>query len=141
MRNNNSRHLIYFASKREHAIPLFTRANIYPVEMLYYKAISTLLHDIHCKTAPTNLIELFTNIDSIHSYNTRSTGNFYEKILKLYQQSQSLSRTGYKIWNILPQNLRKKRRFFFKNCLKQILMRFLEHEDAALLFLQMQEIL
>ena len=25
------------------------------------------MHDIHCKTAPINLIGLFTNIDSIHS--------------------------------------------------------------------------
>ena len=64
--------LIYFANKREHAIPLFMRANILPVDMLYYKAISTLMHDIHSKTAPINLIELFTNIDSIHSYKTRS---------------------------------------------------------------------
>ena len=54
--------LIYFSSKREHAIPLFIRANILPVDMLYYKGI---MHDIHCKTAPTNLIELFTNIDFI----------------------------------------------------------------------------
>ena len=64
--------LIYFANKREHELPLFIRANILPVDMLYYKAIANLMHDIHCKTAPMNLIELFTNIDSIHSYNTRS---------------------------------------------------------------------
>ena len=91
--------LIYFANKREHAIPLFIRANIPPVDMLYYKAISTLLHDIHCKTAPINLIELFTNIDSILSYNTQSAkaGNFFEKISRLHQQSQSFSRRGCKI--------------------------------------------
>ena len=90
------------------------------------------MHDIHCKTAPTNLIELFTNIDSILSYNTRSAkaGNFYEKFLRLHQQSQSFSRIGCKIWNKLPQYLRKKRRFSFKKCQKQILLRFLEHEDS-----------
>ena len=48
--------LIHFPNKREHAIPLFIRANILPVNMLYYKAISTLMNDIHCKTAPINLI-------------------------------------------------------------------------------------
>ena len=31
--------LIYFASNREHAIPLFVHANILPVDMLYYKSI------------------------------------------------------------------------------------------------------
>ena len=56
--------LIYFANKREHAIPLLIRGNILLVDMLYYKAISTLMHDIHCKTACVNLMELFTNIDS-----------------------------------------------------------------------------
>ena len=40
--------LIYFACKREHAITLFILANIFPVEILYNKAISTLIYDIHC---------------------------------------------------------------------------------------------
>ena len=31
--------LIFFANKREHAIPLFVRANIHPVDMLYYKSM------------------------------------------------------------------------------------------------------
>ena len=98
------------------------RANILPVDMLYYKAVSTLMHDIHCKTAPTNLIGLFTEIVSIHSYNTRSAkaGNFYENISRLHQQSQSFSRIGCKIWNKLRQYLQKK---------KEIFQRFLEHED------------
>ena len=30
-------------------MPLFIRANIFPVDMLFYKAISTLMYDIHCK--------------------------------------------------------------------------------------------
>ena len=88
--------LIYFANKREHAIPLFIRANILPVDMLYYKAISTLMHDIHCKNCT---YKLDTNIDSIHSYNTRSAkaGNLYEKFSRLHQQSLSFSRIGSKI--------------------------------------------
>ena len=83
--------------------------------MLYDKAISTLMHDINCKTAPINVIKLFTNIASIHSYNTRSAkaGNFYEKFSRLHQQSQSFSRIGSKTWNKLPQYLRIKR-FSFK---------------------------
>ena len=51
--------LIYFANKREHAIPLFIRANILPVDMIYYKAISTLLHDIHCKNCTYKLDRAF----------------------------------------------------------------------------------
>ena len=48
--------LIFFVNKREHAIPLFVRANILPVDMLYYTSMSILMHDINCKTAPSKLL-------------------------------------------------------------------------------------
>lgn len=38
--------LIYFRNKREHAITLFVRSNILPVDMLYFKFIAT-LYDIN----------------------------------------------------------------------------------------------
>ena len=69
--------------------------------------LPTLMYDIHCKTVPANLIELFTNIDTIHSYDTQSLemGNFYKKFPRLQQQNQSFSQTGCKILNKLPQDL------------------------------------
>ena len=72
--------------------------------------LPTLMYDIHCKTVPTNLIELFTTIDTIHSCDTQSleVGNFYEKFPRLQQQNQSFSQTGCKILNKLPQYLWKK---------------------------------
>ena len=77
--------LIYFINKREHAILLFKKANILHVNMLYYKAVSILMHDIHSKSAPPNLLELFNYPTSIHSYNTRSAaaGNFFVKHSRL----------------------------------------------------------
>lgn len=74
--------------------------------------LPTLMYDIHCKTVPTNLIELFTNIDTIHSYDTQSleVDNFYEKFPRLQQQNQSFSQTGCKILNKLPQYLWKKKK-------------------------------
>ena len=55
--------MIFFATKREHAIPLFVRANILPVDMLCCKSMSILMHDINCKTAPLKLLDLFTRAD------------------------------------------------------------------------------
>ena len=76
--------LIYFTDRRDNAIPLFVRANILSVDMLYYKAISTLMHDIHSNIAPSNLLDLFTSVDSVHPYNTRSAsaGKFYINYLR-----------------------------------------------------------
>ena len=39
-------------------------ANILPVDMLYYKSISILMHDINCKTT-SKLLDLFTRADSV----------------------------------------------------------------------------
>ena len=64
--------LIYFRNNREHAIPLFVCSNILPVDMLYFKSIASLMHDINNQSAPLNLIYLFDRVDSVHSYRTRS---------------------------------------------------------------------
>jgi len=108
--------LIFFVNKIEHAISLFVRANILPVDMLYYKSMSILMHDINCKTAPSKLLDLFTRPDSVHSYNTRSAsaGRLYIKHSKLKQQSHSFSRSGCKTWNGLPEHLRTKNKTSFK---------------------------
>ena len=116
----------FFRRRRQHAIPLFVRANILPVDMLCYKSMSILMHDIHCKSAPSNLLDLFTRADSFHSCNTRSAsaGKFYIK-----HSSHSFSRNGCKIWNGLPEHLRTQNKTSFKKCLQQTLLQLLEHED------------
>ena len=124
--------LIYFVDNREHAIPLFLYANILPVDMLYYKSISILMYDIHRKTAPPNLLGLFSQVDSVHSYNTRSAsaGNFYINYSRLKQQSHSFSRIGCKIWNELPESLRMKNKSSFKKHLQDKLLQLLRQEET-----------
>ena len=109
---------MYFATKREHAIPLFVDANILPEDMLYCKSRSMLMHDINCKTATPNSLDLFTRVDSFHSYNTRSAsaGKLDIKYSRLRQQSYSFSCIECMIWNGLPEYLRKKNKTSFKNC-------------------------
>ena len=83
--------LFYFRNNREHAIPLYVYSNILPVDMLYFKSIASLMHDINNQSAPLNLINLFDRVDSVHSYRTRSasTGKCHIKCSKLTQLSHS----------------------------------------------------
>ena len=60
--------LIYFTDRREHAIPLFTKAKILPVTFLYYEAVSKLMFDVHNQSAPINILKLFTKTSHIHTY-------------------------------------------------------------------------
>ena len=63
--------LIYFADRREHAIPLFVKAQILPVIFLYYKVVSKLMFDVHNQSEPPiNIVKLFTKTSHIHTYNT-----------------------------------------------------------------------
>ena len=43
-----------FADGREHAIPLFVKAQILPVTFLYYEVVSKLMFDVHNQSAPIN---------------------------------------------------------------------------------------
>lgn len=61
--------LIYFCNERDHAIPLFLCSNILSDDILYFRSIS-LMYDIHSKHAPTNLLDFFSEVDSMHSSNT-----------------------------------------------------------------------
>ena len=123
--------LIYFRNNREHAIPLFVCSNILPVDMLYFKSIASLMHDINNQSAPLNLINLFDRVDSVDSYRTRSasTGKFHIKCSKLTQLSHSFSRLGCKIWNELPESFRAKTKASFKKCLQTRLLKLLDQED------------
>ena len=40
-----------------HAIPLFISANVLPVNMLYLKSVSTLMHDVYDDKTPTNILK------------------------------------------------------------------------------------
>ena len=51
---------IYFAKKNEHTIPLFINAKLLPLNFLYYKTLSELMHDVNTASAPIKICNLFT---------------------------------------------------------------------------------
>ena len=123
--------LIYFATSREHAVPLFIASNVLPVNMLYYKTVSTLMHDVKNNMAPPNILNLFTSVRSVHTYHTRAatSDKFHCKYSRLKQQKDSFSRVGVKIWNEIPDDLRELTKSSFKAKINNVLFQVLENED------------
>ena len=58
--------LIFFSSKRSHAIPLFVASNILPINMLYFETVSTIMHDVSTRSTPQNIRELFIHSSDVH---------------------------------------------------------------------------
>lgn len=124
--------LMYFATNREHAIPLFIASNVLPVDMLYYRTVSTLMHDVNNNMAPPNILNLFTSVHSVHPHYTRAAtnGKLYCKYSRLKQQTESFSRIGVKIWNEISVNIRKLSKYSFKAKINKMLLQVLEKEDT-----------
>ena len=83
--------------KKQFASYQITQHNISLNVLLFtFKSVSTLMYDVCNNVAPNNILDLFTSLKNVHTYNTRSslTDNFYVKYSKLNQQKYSFSRIG-----------------------------------------------
>ena len=119
---------MYFSDRRAHAIPLFVRSAVLPLNMLYFKYSATLMHDISNNRAPSKISELFVRSNMIHSHYTRfsAAGNFYIQRSRLRQLLLSFSRSGVRIWNKIPLTLCEQRKDPFKRKLHKLLIKVLE---------------
>ena len=63
-------HLMYFAKKDEHTIPMFITAKLLPLNISYYKTSSELMQDLSTVSVPINTRRLFTKTSSVHCYIT-----------------------------------------------------------------------
>ena len=104
--------LMYFSDSRAHAIPLFVRSGVLPLNMLYFKYSAILMHDITNNRAPSKISEFFVRSNMIHSHYTRfsTAGNFYVQRSRLNQLLLSFSRSGVRIWNKILLTLREQRK-------------------------------
>ena len=57
-----------FANYNSHAVPYFISANVMPINMLYVKLSSLLMHDVHNNLIPSNLSGMFTLSHQIHNH-------------------------------------------------------------------------
>ena len=79
--------VMYFYDSRAHAIPLFVRTGVLPLNIQYFKYSAILLHDISNNRAPSKISELYVRSNMIHSHYTRfsAVGNFYVQRFRLKQ--------------------------------------------------------
>ena len=65
--------LMYVAANKSHAIPFFISSRLLPLDMLYFKSVAMMMHDVSNNlTLPNIYIYLFTHQAGIHPYETRS---------------------------------------------------------------------
>ena len=95
--------LIFFSSKRSHAIPLFVASNILPIDMLYFETVSTIMHDVSTRSTPQNIRELFIHSSDVHVYNTRFScvDNLFVQRSRLHMKLKSFPAFGTRLWNCL----------------------------------------
>ena len=123
--------LIYFQPLRFHAVPLFKLLNVFPLNLLYFKTICYIMHDVFNNVTPPNVSNLFTYSSKIH-HNTRFSvaGNFYLKYSITNHLKNSFSSIGAKIWNSIPNSDRALPKYKFKDILQNRLLDILTQENT-----------
>ena len=71
--------------------------------MLYFKSLSTLMHDVHNNFAPPNISQLFTYSKDIHNYNIKSN-QIYLPYSNIYKQKKE-DEIPYYIHIMMESNL------------------------------------
>ena len=123
--------LIFFSSKRSHAIPLFVASNILPINMLYFQTVSTIMHDVSTRSTPQNIRELFIHSSDVHVYNTRFScaDNLFVQKSRLHMKLKSFPAFGTRLWNCLHPDWRKLTKTAFKRKIRKLLLTILEIMD------------
>jgi hypothetical protein len=99
--------------------------------MLYVETVSKLMYDISHNSAPRNVMDLFTQVATVHSYNTKSSsaGNYQIKSSRTNQQHNAFSRVGAKEWNSVPEYLRNLKKKDFTSKIHTLLIEIMNNED------------
>ena len=123
--------LMYFSEPKAHAVSLFITLNILPINMLYVETVSSLMYDVSRLSVPSNISDLFTKVNKIHTYQTRSSssGNFYITSSSLSLNQRSFARFGAKLWNSYPDKFRQLPKSAFKKHVHDSLLLIMEAED------------
>ena len=92
------------------------------------------MHDIHTNSAPSKIVNLFSQTSSIHEYNTRSSSknNMYIKKFNLEKLRQAVPIFGAKVWNEIPGRMRDMSKKVFKRKLISVLFEILKDKDDYL---------
>ena len=124
--------LIHSKPFRFHAVPLFKLSNVLPLNLLYFKTIWLIMHDVCNNVTPLIVSNLFTYSSKLHHHNTRfsAAGNFYLKHSRTDHMKNSFLRIGAKIWNSISGSDRALPKYKFKDTLQSRLLDILIQEDT-----------
>ena len=77
------------------------------------------MYDVNKNTAPENILKLFSQIFTVHTgtYNTRASTSehFHTQESRLNVKRNAFSRVGIKVWNGIPQILKKRPKKLLKD--------------------------
>jgi hypothetical protein len=127
-----------FGKYTSHAISFqFISDKILPIDMLYFKSVSMLMHDVYNNMTPLNISNLFISAREVNKCNTRfsSGSNFYVKNSRLdklhlghFQEQES----GYGIVYLMicvillktnsRENCMRMMRYYYLYSLKRMIM-------------------
>ena len=126
---------IFFVNWGDSAVPLFVKANIPPLNIMYCQSVANLVYDVVNENCPRNIRQLFLSIKDIHSYETRSAANgkLYTRPSRLKTQLNSFSRSGTRFWNSLPKSVKDSPKFSFKKKIRNTLFSMLQQEESYLI--------
>ena len=106
-----------FLNLAAHAVPLFISSKILPLQMLYAEKVSSIIFDVSCMNAPSNICDLFTKANSKHKH-AWDQGFFVWKYVQNFK-TESKSRFFFqvcraKLWNEIPNEFRQLSKGAFK---------------------------
>ena len=85
--------------------PLFKKYKVLNIFDMYTKEAAMFMYKYKCNMLPRSFDGYFTTNQEIHRYNTRNKGDF--NIPKRNSKFDSVFVSGPKIWNGLPNNMKK----------------------------------
>ena len=102
-----------------------------PINMLYVETVSSLMYDVSCLSVPSNISDLFTKVNKIHTDKTRSSslGNIYIKSWSLSLNQRSFARFGPKLWNSYWNKFWQLPKSAFKKHVHDLLLLIMEADN------------
>ena len=99
--------------------------------MLHAEKVASIMFDLPCLNAPSNICDLFTKANSKHKHETRFSwsGNYYVQTSRPNQNQGSFSSFGAKLWNAIPKEFRQPSKGSFKKHFPDLLLSTVETED------------
>ena len=94
----------------EHAPPLYVKLNILSLDKRISYALAKFMHRYYLKCLPRSFNNYFLLIFSIHSCHTRNAAKSNQYFIPQFSTSllqRTIKFRGAKLWNSIPENLRK----------------------------------